>query len=253
VPIQPLVARAVELMCCAVLPEFFSGRRFGGDGGDDARDDLLSLSTLLRLVEAGQNLDLTGVVRDLRARAGVATETAGLALRSLTPTVPPPGGAAVAVSSLIGQPAAEIAELLRARGVTVRRATFDPRLTVQASEAVMGLFRNPQPGSEVTLCEEDGRVRFFSVAGASPLSGRVQQLETELANRDDELKEMRSSVITARTVLAEAEALTARLAEARSELETRDAALAELRGRLQTLEEARPRRLRRRTPPETRG
>jgi hypothetical protein len=164
--------------------------------------------------------------------------------------VPPPGGAAVAVSSLIGQPAAEIADLLRARGVTVRRATFDPRLSVQASESVVGLFRNPQPGSEVTLCEENGTVRFFSVAGASPLTARVQQLETMVTGRDEELDEMRSTVRTARAVLADAEELTSRLAEARNDLAARDQALAELRRRLESLERSQPRRRRPRTSGE---
>jgi DNA-binding beta-propeller fold protein YncE len=245
VPIQPLVARAVEMLCCLVLPESFAKRDFGGG---DRGNDLLSLSTLLGLVEAARSLDLPGTVRDVRARVSVATETTTQALRALSPTVPPPGGATVSVASLIGQPTGPIAEALRARGVAVRRATFDPRLTVAAADSVVGLFRNPQPGSEVTLCEEDGRVKFFSVAGASPLLGRVHELESAMAGRDEELDRMRSTVDTARAVLEEAETLTARLAEARRELQDRDDALADLRQRLESLEQSQPRRRRRRPP-----
>jgi hypothetical protein len=205
------------------------------------------------MVEATRSLDPPGAGRDVRARVSVATETAAEALRALSPTVPPPGGANVSVSSLIGQPTAQIAEALLARGVAVRRATFDPRLTVLAAESVVGLFRNPKPGSEVTLCEEDGRVKFFSVAGPSPVLGRVHELETAMAGREEELERMRSTVDTARVVLEEAEALTARLAEARRELQDRDDAWADLRQRLESLEQSQPRRRPRRPPGEGRS
>jgi multidrug resistance efflux pump len=110
------------------------------------------------------------------------------------------------------------------------------------------MFRSPQPGQEVMLCEEEGQVRFFSVAEPSPLVGRVRDLERSMATRDEELKRLRGTVNTARRVLAEAEALSGQLDEARSELNRRDQTLAELHQRLESLEQAQPTRRRRRGP-----
>jgi hypothetical protein len=128
---------------------------------------------------------------------------------------------------------------LKARGVTVRRVRFDPRLTAQTPGTVAGIFRTPQPGQDVTLCEEDGKVRFFSVSDPSPLAGRVGELETAMAAREEELKKLLGTVTAARDVLADAEALGTRLAQARADLDARDEALAELRRRLDVLEQQR--------------
>jgi hypothetical protein len=254
VPVQPLIARAVEIFCCTVLPEFFSRVSVPGSGqAADVGDDRLSMTSLLRLIEVAQTNDLLGSIRDLRSRAGIATRTAVSAMRALAPTVPPPGGPRVPSSTIVGQPADQVAEALRERGVTVRRARFDPRPSAQTAGTVAGIFRTPQPGHEVTLCEEDGQVRFFSVADPSPLAGRVRELEAAMAAREEELKRLRGTVSTARKVLTDAEALGTRLAQAQDELGRRDAALAELRERLDALERGQPPRRRGRSAPREDG
>lgn len=124
-------------------------------------------------------------------------------------------------------------------------------MTAQTPGTVAGFFRTPQPGQEVTLCEEDGQVRFFSVAEPSPLSGRIRELETAMATRDDELASLRGAVDAAHQVLADAEALDTRLAQARDDLDHRDEVIAELRQRVEALE--RPRPPRRRSSPRKDG
>jgi hypothetical protein len=247
VPIQAVLTRAIEVFCCTVLPERFGRKSFpGSEDESEVGDDGLSMTTILQLIETAQSNDLFGSVRDQRSRVGVVRQTAALAMRSLRPRVPPPGGAVLPASAIIGQPADQVAATLEGRGVAVRRARFDPRLTVQTPGTVAGMFRSPQPGQEVMLCEEEGQVRFFSVAEPPPLVGRVQELERSMATRDEELKRLRGTVNTARRVLAEAEALSGQLDEARSELARRDQTLVELRQRLEALEQAPPAARRRR-------
>jgi hypothetical protein len=234
VPIQALIARAVEMLCCAVLPEWFSER----SAADRQGGDFMSTSTLMRLVETAQTNDLSGWLSDLGSRFGTATRTAMLAVRSVGPSVPPPGGPTVKASTLIGQPVDQVAAALRERGVTVRQARFDPRLGVQTVGTVAGMFRSPQPGQEVTLCEEDGQVRFFSVADPSPLASRVNDLETTVAARDAEIGQLRESLASAQQILAHVQDLHTQVTAARAELEQRDQALVDLRTRLETVERA---------------
>jgi hypothetical protein len=250
VPIQPLIARAMEILCCTVLPEYFGKVSFAG-AGQDTGNDLMSMGTLLRLFETVQSSNLLGSLGDLRSRAGVVSRTTISAVTAAAPSVPPPGGRRLPSSAIIGQPADQVAATLQERGVTVRRARFDPTLTAQTPGTVAGFFRTPQPGQEVTLCEEDGQVRFFSVAEPSPLSGRIRELETAMATRDDELASLRGAVDAAHQVLADAEALDTRVAQARDDLDHRDEVIAELRQRVEALE--RPRPPRRRSSPRKDG
>jgi hypothetical protein len=60
-----------------------------------------------------------------------------------------------------------------------------------------------------------------------------------MAAREEELKKLLGTVTAARDVLADAEALGTRLAQARADLDARDEALAELRRRLDVLEQQR--------------
>ena len=242
IPIQPLIARAVEILCCTVLPEKFSQYSAAGSDGQ-VGNDRISVSTLLRLIETAQASDLLSSMRDLRNRFGVVGQTAKLAVQSLTPPVPPPGGSTVPVSTIVGQPATQVAQALRDRGVTVNVARFDPRPGAQTAGTVAGLFRNPQAGQEVTLCAEDGQVRFFSVTTPSPLAGRVRDLETSAAAQTQELSQMSGTLAAARQMVTDAEALRAQLAQARQDLDQRDQALADLRIRIEILERSE------RTPP----
>jgi hypothetical protein len=239
VPVQAFLTRAVEIFCCTVLPERFGRASFPGSQDEtEVGDDGLSMTTIVQLIEAAQSNDLLGSLRDQRARTGIVRQTAAMTMRSLRPRVSPPGGAVLPASAIIGQPADQVAATLEGRGVSVRRARFDPRLTVQTPSTVAGMFRTPQPGQEVMLCEEEGQVRFFSVAEPSPLVGRVRDLERSMATRDEELMQLRGTVNTARRVLAQAEALSGQLDEARSELARRDQTLVEVRQRLEALEQA---------------
>jgi hypothetical protein len=238
IPIQPLIARAVELFCCAVLPEWTSGFSAGGSGGPTAGNDLISASTLLRLIETAQARDLRASARELRSRFDLVGQMAKLAAGAVTPPVPPPGGSTLPVSTIVGQPAEQVAQALQDRGVTVRRAQFDPRLGAQTLSTASGLFRNPQPGQEITLCEENGVVRFFSVAAPSEMASRVRDLETSTTSQGQELSQLQGTVAATRQALTDTQTLNAQLAQMRTDLYNRDQALADLRARLDAVERA---------------
>lgn len=187
VPVQQMVARAVEWLGCLVLPETFS--KYSADPDDEA-SDRLPLGSLLDLVNWAQGNDMMGIIDDLRGRAGITAGTAMTAFRSLSPSVPPPGGPRVPPSTLVGQPAETVAETLRERGLTVHRARFDPKLGLSSLGTAVGMFRSLEPGQEVTLCEEDGSVKFFSVSapsGAAQLRQNLARTEQALSVARDDL------------------------------------------------------------------
>lgn len=198
VPLQPLIAKAVEWLGCLVLPEFFSGYDAARDG---SRPDRLPLESLLKFADWARSTDLRGRLSDLGAKAAVAGGAMFSGIKSLPSPVPPPGGPQILTSSLVGQPADAVAATLTEKGVTVRRAQFDPRLTVSSLGTVGAMFRAPEPGQEVTLCEENGTVKFFSVSTPSPtheLRQNLAETQQKLAATQVELSQ-RNETVTALT------------------------------------------------------
>ncbi len=84
--------------------------------------------------------------------------------------------------SIVDEPAERVAVDLTARGILVQRKPYDPKSRPSLLSDFMGFLRSPEPGSAVTLFEDDdGRVRYYTVAVPDPefegLRQRVEQLE----------------------------------------------------------------------------
>jgi Family of unknown function (DUF6519) len=160
IPLAPLFKRWFSQIACAVLPEWFSGLSVQDDS--DA-EDRVSVEQLQQLLAWAQSSDVLGRVREVRQRNSIAQSAARVAIRQAQPAPAPVGGPRILSSDIVGQPADSVEESLANRGVTIRREPFGPRVGIGAVRDVAGLFREAEPGDEITLFEENGTVRYFAI------------------------------------------------------------------------------------------
>jgi hypothetical protein len=125
---------------------------------------------------------------------------------------------------LVGEPVDRVANNLAARNVTVHREAYSPEKVGRLTT----IFRTPPAGSEVTLYEENGVVRYYEIREpAAPtevtenLRVRVQELSEAVRSRDTELQTLRTQVTT--------------LTQEQNELKTRPTEVAALRTELEEL------------------
>jgi hypothetical protein len=132
----------------------------------------------------------------------------------------------------VNEPADRVELQLEERGVTVQREPYDPRSRSLLSDLV-GFLRTPGPGSTVTLFEDgEGRVRYYTVARASPELDQIRTQVEELRATTGALEPARLEHIERR--LAAVDELEAKV-EALPHLEERIAALPDLEARVEKL------------------
>jgi hypothetical protein len=84
--------------------------------------------------------------------------------------------------TIVDEPAERVAGELTERGVLVQRKPYDPKSRPSLLSDFLGFLRSPEPGSSVTLFEDDdGKVRYYTVNTPDPelegLRERLDQLE----------------------------------------------------------------------------
>ncbi|MBV9790173.1 MAG: hypothetical protein JOZ51_18435, partial [Chloroflexi bacterium] len=186
-----------------------------------------------------QGFDLGALLRSFtsksRTAAGVATASTG------QPAFAPPftRRAAFEGKTLINQSTETAEAQLKDAGVAVRRATYDPIDTPSIVATLPGFFRQISAGSQVTLYEENGQVRYYSVGGAQPaeeLRSQVDSLSRQLTNRDSEMQRLQRNVEEQRATLNEVEPLKARLSDTQRLLTSKDEEIGALRKQVESLE-----------------
>jgi hypothetical protein len=193
VPVLRLLKQHFADLACMVLPEYFSRLSVKDDS---QAGDRVSVQQLEQLIAWSQSTDLPGRWREVRHRNTVAADAARVAIRSARPQPVTPGGRRIVSSEIVGQPVDRVSQTLAERGVTVRTEPFRPTIGVRAVGDLTALFRDAEPGDEITLYEAEGNVRYFAVSKglrvpppspappAAPepaLADRVAALEQELA------------------------------------------------------------------------
>ncbi len=171
------------------------------------------MEQLQQLIAWSQSNDVLGRWREVRQRGTVARSAARVAVTRVQPRPAPASAPRILSSDIVGQPADHVEEALSGRGVVIRRERFEPRVSLSAVSDVAALFRDAQPGDEITLYEEAGTVRYFTIAkppaaiprapaqplaeAAEPgppadLADRVTALEQELATLRAQLPKRRT-------------------------------------------------------------
>lgn len=241
VPIIPLFDRLIEQFCCMVLPELFD--RFSV--GEYNRDQSFQGESRVRGEQfrqvfgllQGQDLGswLRGLTNQSRIAARVATASTG------QPSFAPPftRRGAVEGTNLVNQSVEQAETQLKDAGIDVRRAPYDPVDTPGIVSTLPGFFRRIRPGSAVTLYEENGQVRYYSVASAEPaaeLQHQVASLSQQIKARDTELQTLQRRIEDHRMTLDEVEPLKTRLTDTQRLLSERNEEITALRNQVQSME-----------------
>lgn len=243
VPIMPMIDRLIEEFCCMVLPDLFAKYTTGGYDEENSKGGRARLEAgqFNQLLSFLQGFDVAAGIRDLTRKFGTAGSIAGASFgRPEIIRTPRPQPTVIRSVALVNQPV-EVAEAeLEKQGIRVRRAVYDPARTPNLAGSLAGFFRIPQPGREVILYEQDGRVRYYSVADVAPpvreLRSQVTVLSETLQAREAEIQGLRGELEAQRVTLSEVETLRATVASTQQLLARRDEELGALRAQLQGLE-----------------
>lgn len=220
VPVLPLAKRLVEWLCCMVLPEAFGRlripvREVPEPAPARPHGAKVRVSTARQGVGTVQEADLPSRARrtrrdfDVLSRAAGASVVEGLAVGPLRLG---PG-----LADMLDRPVDAVESLLTGFGTGVERATYDPDSAPGLLDLLITLLRPPRPGGQVTLHEEDDRVRAVSVSPPPDpridgLSAALEERDTEIAHLRDQVEELRQQAPAAAAVSA----LEAELTELRA-------------------------------------
>jgi hypothetical protein len=229
---MPLIDRLIEQFCCSVLPNFFSRYTVPDYNEDASRNPQarVSVGSVREGIFAMQGSDILGTLGRAFGQGRTALGVVQDALLRQPSAMSAGTADPVMVSgNIVNQPVERTEALMRERGVEVERATYDPANTPNLTANLAGFFRTPAPGTKVTLYEEGGRVRYYSVsdrataAEAVHLRGEVNTLKAELSHvqqthleaiaaRDNEITVLRGAIESMRSDLSDLGELRAQVA-----------------------------------------
>lgn len=200
VPVMPLIQKAVEELCCMVLPDLFGRYDVPEyDGAVERRAPRYRYSKARADVDTAQRADVLSRIGDMRARTTLAAGLIGEAgRRTISERLADP---AVRVGNLVDRPADQVEQSLADHGVAVHRVADQPLDLSGMLGNLLGLLRTPREGDDVTLHETAGRVRYFTVASPSAgegVAGRdrdVVELALAVRSRDAEVAKLRDQVL----------------------------------------------------------
>ena len=211
VPILPLIDRAIQEFCCVTLPDLLG--RFRLPVFRQARAATqwtrVPVSGMRRGAAMVQNVSLRNSLSDVLKKSGVITNlfteqfTAASASAAVTPDV-----------KLVNQPVVAAEKVLKQQGVVVNRAEYRPGQIVKP----ISFFRAPRPGSEVTLYEENGRVRYYTVTDAP--SPKVSSMEDKVVDLQTQMKAQQELLVDTQRILREREEKIAELDNRLTEFKT---------------------------------
>jgi hypothetical protein len=178
-PVAPLFKMLIEKFCCTILPDFFSQYK-----AQDFQQDWLfepvtrpTLAGVRQGIATAQMTDLSALIRDFLNKGIVARKLISDSMIKGPSEIVPEHRTALSSSEMVDQPSADVEARLKERGITVHHQPYRP----SPAPDLFGFFRAPAPGKEVTLFEEDGKVRYYSVSDKGPaISEETRRLEGEV-------------------------------------------------------------------------
>jgi hypothetical protein len=235
VPIIPLIDRAVETACCALMPELFG--RYEAASVSNA-NDRMSTGNLQKSIALFDKVSIDSMRTDVLSKLQGINPIVGGYLGERAEEKPE---ARIVKSDVVDQPTDVATKKLQDRGVIVDRVEpIDKSRGFQNIVAATAAPTNLPPGTRVTLIEEDGIVRYYATtrpadtAEIQTLQRTVGEAQRALLQRDAELTEVRRNLAEVTRVqselvavvtperLTEIEGLRSSLDAARLELGTRD-------------------------------
>jgi hypothetical protein len=240
-PVMPLIDKAVENFCCAILPNWFK--------------NLAKKPTDVKQV-AGLRIRQTYTVAQQQGVKGTfqkaTMKTNGIGMvasdwvgENLNQAVMPPM-MVVSQERIMGQQVTAAQENLKAANIEVSGVeTYDPGRGMKNLQALSGAPVDLRPGTKVTLYAQNGVVRYYVVTEESDL--RLKTLKEEVNTQKLELETLKGraepgagdltrSEAGAAVSSAEWKALQAELQSIKEQTTLKDQELGALRTKLEALE-----------------
>lgn len=208
VPIIPILDWLVAQFCGLILPDLF-GRYTVPEYDEEVSmkpKSRVRVGGLRRGITPIQMLNIGAMFGEISSKSSVVGGLMVDALRQPMPAPAPAVDPALATSNIVNQPADKAEAQLKERGIEVQRETYRPSAAPDLTANLARFLRTPAPGSEVTIYEEGGRVRYYTVSDVDPtreLRAQVTSLSQSLKTREDEIQKLRDQVETQRADTAE--------------------------------------------------
>jgi hypothetical protein len=240
-PVLPLLDKAVEKICCAILPDWF--RNLGKKPADV---QFVSGLRMRQTYYLAQQQGVKGTVQKVAMKTGAVGLVASDWLMANLDQATRPPVPTVSQEMVMGQPVAAAQENLKAAAVIVSSVEpYDPSRGYRNLQEFTGAPSNLQPGAKVTLYAENGFVRYYALTEEA--DARIANLKQEVDAQKLDIAALRGEAGTGAIDLtrakAGAEAPAADLQALRSDLKAiqdqaaqKDKELGELRAKLTALE-----------------
>jgi hypothetical protein len=239
-PVMPLFDKAIEKICCAILPNWFQG--FAKKSADVQQVKDMQLRQTYTLA---QQKGIKGTFQ----KAKMKTSAAGMVASdwvnaNLSQAVRPPMQA-ISQVRVVDKDIATVEKDLQAAGIEVASVeNYDPSRGMKNLQVIGGAPIELRPGMRVTLYADNGVVRYYGLAEES--STRIKTLEDELVSQKNTIDALKTQVAApkastidkAATMISSAnlQTLQAELKAIKEEAASKDQELNALRTKLETLE-----------------
>jgi hypothetical protein len=240
VPVLPLLNKAVEKICCAILPNWF--QNLGKRPADVQMVNGLRMRQTYHLAQQqGVKATVQKATMKTSAVSLVAADWLGASLDQATR----PPMLSVSQDRVIGQPVAAAQENLKAAEVSSSVEPYDPARGLKNLQVFAGTPMDLQPGTKVTLYEENGVVRYYALTEET--DARIAALRQEVDTQKLDIVALKGEAgagvigparAAAGTAVpsADLETLRSELKAIQSQAAEKDKELGALRAKLEALE-----------------
>lgn len=240
-PVMPFISRAVEVFCCAVLPNFFG--KFKAPRTEQGGENRVKGKDIRTSIAIYQQTDVRSMVSEQfsKVKLGSKLLTESISqkyterVQTHQPTTPQP--ATVKQDEVVGKPVDEAKTKLATNNVSVE--SVQPYDRSKGATNLIRLAEAPhslQAGTNVTLYEENGVVKYYAPAEDVPepvrnfLREEIKASSVEMADTSG----LREDVKTLRTQFADTQTHQA------AALAERDHQIASLRANVEAFTAAKP-------------
>lgn len=186
IPIGPLVRKAVETACCAVLPDLFGNVKIGGD----KQKGVNMKGTQMKYgIASLKNFNFDTIFKERKTQSNVLQGLAGDWLGNLTKKQVVAPERTVKQAAMVGKPVDEVKTKLENANIEVTRTElFDP---LKGPKNLMKFTMAPtnlKENSRVVLYEENGKVKYYALEDKGPAN--VEELRTQINTQKAKIEEV---------------------------------------------------------------
>jgi photosystem II stability/assembly factor-like uncharacterized protein len=186
IPIGPLVRKAVETACCAVLPDLFGNINIGGE----KQKGINMKGTQMKYgIASLKNFNFDTMFKERKTQSSVLQGLAGDWLGNLTKKQVTAPERTVKQAAMVGKPVDEVKTKLENANIEVTRTeAFDP---LNGPKNLMKFTMSPtnlKENSRVVLYEENGKVKYYALEDKGPAN--VEELRTQINTQKAKIEEV---------------------------------------------------------------